>query len=405
VTVTDTSGGATSADTTPDTATEHGDTPGSGAVEQSAPLDAETVTGGTVTVCSSCGEHVDEGAAFCESCGANLTGDTDSPPAAHVDAAVGTVIDTTTTTFTLPAKTTPATPAATHPDGCMCGGAYTDGWCDLCGSPAPNPRNHIVERPSRWVAGVCDRGITHTHNEDGVALSALDTPGDGCVLVVCDGVSTTPGSDIASLAAARAARDILTGNLGNTHTSTAARVATWAQTFNVATDAARTAANATPPATPGGPPPSCTYVAAVVDRDLVCAASIGDSRLYWFPDNEPGRQITVDHSWAQDQIANGRDAADVLTEPGGHAITRWLGADGDTDPADFVSFPITEPGWLLACSDGLWNYTPTVDHLATQLAAAVAGDSDPVAVCETLVSWACAQGGHDNITVAVARLT
>ncbi len=50
-----------------------------------------------------------------------------------------------------------------------------------------------------------------------MALDAHPEPGSRAVLVVCDGVSTSTDSDVASLAAARAARDVLVRSVGQRH--------------------------------------------------------------------------------------------------------------------------------------------------------------------------------------------
>ena len=63
---------------------------------------------------------------------------------------------------------------------------------------------------------------------------------------------------------------------------------------------------------------------------------------------------------------------------------------------------MTGPGWLLVCSDGLWNYASDPSALRAQVDAA--GTTDPPALAQALVEWAIGQGGHDNITVALARL-
>ena len=74
---------------------------------------------------------------------------------------------------------------------------------------APRERDHYTEHPARWVAACCDRGVRHHRNEDATAIAAEPEPGSRAVLVVCDGVSTSLDSDVASLAGARAARDLL----------------------------------------------------------------------------------------------------------------------------------------------------------------------------------------------------
>jgi serine/threonine protein phosphatase PrpC len=60
---------------------------------------------------------------------------------------------------------------------------------------------------------------------------------------------------------------------------------------------------------------------------------------------------------------------------------------------------------VLACSDGLWNYcseAPDVADLLHRTVAAVGTAPDVIAA--ELVRWANGQGGHDNITAALARV-
>ena len=59
----------------------------------------------------------------------------------------------------------------------------------------------------------------------------------------------------------------------------------------------------------------------------------------------------------------------------------------------------------MLCSDGLWNYASTAEAVAGLVAdtyGRVGGD--PTTIAGELVTWAKEQGGHDNITVALARL-
>ena len=56
------------------------------------------------------------------------------------------------------------------------------------------------------LAGVCDRGVRHATNEDAMGLAFV---ANTLVAVVCDGVSTTPGSDVASRAAAARAVEVI----------------------------------------------------------------------------------------------------------------------------------------------------------------------------------------------------
>src|SRR5690606_11974661 len=103
-------------------------------------------------------------------------------------------------------------------------------------------------------------------------------------------------------------------------------------------------------------PPACTLLAAGVDGDVVLAGRVGGPRVDWLPGDGQAEQLSVDDSWAQEMIAAGVPRAQAESSPQAHAITRWLGPDApDTDARCAATVP-TGPGWLLVCSDGLWNY-------------------------------------------------
>lgn len=261
-----------------------------------------------------------------------------------------------------------------------------------------DPRDHVVLLPARWVASVSDRGQVHHRNEDATDVVADE---DGfAALVVCDGVSSVPRSNEASLAAAQAAAIVL---------GSRPQTAPWSQVIAEAAASANEAVRViSGPIDPEVDEcPSCTFVAAVViDGTQIVAANVGDSRAYWLPDEGEAAQLTVDDSWAQEMIALGMPREEAETAPQAHAITRWLGPDAPELEIKATELHITEPGWLLVCSDGLWNYcsdAPILGELVRQTASATR--QEPRATAEALVQWANVQGGRDNITVALARLS
>ena len=71
-----------------------------------------------------------------------------------------------------------------------------------------------------------------------------------------------------------------------------------------------------------------------------------------------------------------------------------------------MSLDLDGPGWVLVCSDGLWNYCsePQRPRRPGGDARAARRGADPLALAAALVDWANAQGGQDNITVALARI-
>jgi serine/threonine protein phosphatase PrpC len=279
-----------------------------------------------------------------------------------------------------------------------------EGYCETCGTKAAKARDHFSEQPSPWVAGVCDRGIRHSRNEDAMAIAADPEPGSRALLVVCDGVSSSLDSDVASLAAARAARDVLTAGHAQGMGTESSRGSAIVARLKAAADAANEAVvDNTSPDSPN--PASCTFVATVLEDGLLVAGNVGDSRAYWFPDDAEAVALTVDDSWAAELIATGISRAEAESGPHAHAITRWLGKDAPDHTPRTTTVHATSPGWILVCSDGLWNYcseaAPLAD-LVRQTAAANGGE--PKATASALVDWANAQGGQDNITVALARV-
>ena len=369
------------------------------------------------TICPTCGERIAPGENFCEACGTQLVEMVAAPVAAPVAAT-----DPANTILTPPPSSNePTGPIALVAAGyetatgpCpSCGSTEsTGGWCDVCGTRMPTVRDHFTEVPAAWVAGVCDRGLRHARNEDAMALSADETPGSFAALVVCDGVSSTPDSDVAALEAARAASAALSA-LGDelraaAPMSQAFVVQTLCQALIDAGAAGHIAATGVAKrAGVADNPPSCTFAAAVVSRGMIAAGWAGDSRVYWLPDGVPGQQLSVDDSWATQQVLAGvqRDVAEA--DPQAHAITKWLGADS-ADPSITCASIDTKgaSGWLLVCSDGLWNYVSQADALRTLIdeVSKDVPDGDPLPVAQLLVDFANRQGGHDNITVALARL-
>jgi serine/threonine protein phosphatase PrpC len=154
----------------------------------------------------------------------------------------------------------------------------------------------------------------------------------------------------------------------------------------------------------GDPPesPSCTFVAAVVEPTLAMVAWCGDSRAYWLPDHGEARQLTIDHSLGTELMRAGRTRDEAEAEPMSHTITRWLGADSANSMPETASAELVGPGWMLLCSDGLWNHLSTADDLRSFIHET--GLSDPLFVADALVDRANAGGGYDNITAVLARI-
>ena len=111
----------------------------------------------------------------------------------------------------------------------------------------------------------------------------------------------------------------------------------------------------------------------------------------------------MDDSFAAEQVAAGVPRHDAENGPHAHAITRWLGLDAPDHTPRTASLRLDTAGWLLVCSDGLWNYCserPTSRRWSGRLRRRAGRAAGPG---RALVDSANAQGGRDNISVALAR--
>lgn len=364
---------------------------------------------GAAVTCTTCGAAVAAAARFCEDCGSPLTSGqpvavvpaappepTEASPLAAEDAPISALTRRAEDALPDPPEALVRRPCA------ECGGEVApDLYCMECGTKALSPRDHFTERPAAWVAGVCDKGVLKSGNEDAMALLGGAEPGSRAVLVVLDGVSSSADSAKAALAGARAAREVLRMPLPSGMGTPQSKAAAAARVFQDAVKAANTAIVAhTDPDEPN--PASATFTAAVLERGHVTVASIGDSRAYWLPDSGDAQLLTVDDSGAQAQIDAGVPREVAEASPQAHAITKWLGRDSE-DPTPRVSHAEADtPGWLLVCSDGLWNYASQPDRLQAVVAERATGSVADLA--DALVAFAHEAGGHDNITVALARV-
>jgi serine/threonine protein phosphatase PrpC len=339
----------------------------------------QTSTPATAT-CPSCGRTVAPSDAFCEGCGATLT--PSAPPP------VSTPNENSTQTRRLGSRNSEV---ITCP---ACGGTIdVDGYCQTCGTKAPSARDHYFQTPAPWIAGVCDRGQRHPRNEDAMALWAA---GNRAVLVVCDGVSTSTDPDTAATVAAQTICDHLVGRLLDADADL-----DYTEAFTAAAAAGNQAVVAiTAPDSPNAA--SATLAVAVIDGDELHYANLGDSRVY-FLGQHTQELLTLDDSMAQAFIERGMERAEAEALPRAHAITKWVGRDSPDVVPRIGTRTLTEPGWVAVCSDGLWNYASAPHQLAAQLAAT--GKIEPIDIAKSLVAWANAKGGRDNITVALASFS
>jgi serine/threonine protein phosphatase PrpC len=373
--------------------------------------------------CPRCGAERIPGATFCEACAFEFL---EGPAGAAAVSGVEKPGDESPLDvgWTGPVVPDPRSPGGAPTDQGLeaeqpvcrdCGqGQYEDGYCNQCGAKQPDPRDHYGEAPASWVAGICDIGRRHRRNEDAMAVFAGEPPRSFAALVVCDGVSNSTDSHVASLAASRAAREVLQAPMPHGVGTRSAVVAAAEHRLGEAVLAAQRAVVETTTAAGEAAvdsPPSCTFVAALVVDGTVIAGNVGDSRSYWLPDAPASAalQLGEDDSFAASQMSSGVARKDAESGPGAHAITRWLGVDSPDDLAPHTSdLDLAEDGWLLVCSDGLWNYWSDAEDmrgLVHETVTALGPEGlHPPTLASALTDRANEAGGADNITVVLARI-
>ena len=131
---------------------------------------------------------------------------------------------------------------------------------------------------------------------------------------------------------------------------------------------------------------------------LAYVAHVGDSRVYLARDGTL-RQLTEDHTMAAEMLKMGMVTPDRLDKiPHRNAITRAVGIYPHVNVDTFTLEVLPGDQFVLA-TDGLTGYLKTDDNLLSHLAAAE-GDQ----AVNSLVEFANASGGKDNITAVLLRI-
>ena len=138
-----------------------------------------------------------------------------------------------------------------------------------------------------------------------------------------------------------------------------------------------------------------TVVACLVHGARVTMVHVGDSRGYLL-DGKGIRQVTRDHSWVAEQVANGiLTPEEARKHPFRNVITQALGNGADLD-VSVQEFQVSELDRLLLCSDGLSGMLQ--DEEIWRL---VQGSSSLQEAARRLVEKARENGGEDNITAVL----
>lgn len=138
-----------------------------------------------------------------------------------------------------------------------------------------------------------------------------------------------------------------------------------------------------------------TLTAAILDKERLVIAQVGDSRAYLLH-NGSLQQLTRDHSLMADMIEAGQlTEAEARVHPNRSVITRAIGSDPHMQP-DLYELNVETGDRLLLCSDGICGMIED-----NEIASIMRQAPSAQACADQLVEAALAAGGFDNATAVV----
>lgn len=243
------------------------------------------------------------------------------------------------------------------------------------------------------AAGRTDVGCVRKHNEDNFLIDS-----ELGLFIVADGLGGHAAGEVAS--------QIVVDKMGQFVSQTVEQDRTWPLEYdvNLAYDANRlkVALLLTDQAilddihsNPERESMGSTVVACLVHGNKATLVHVGDSRAYLL--NAHGiQQVTRDHSWVAEQVANGILTPDEARKhPFRNVITQALGNGADLDIA-VQEIQVAEMDRLLLCSDGLSGMVSDKD-----IWRVVQDNGSLQGAAEQLIAMARENGGEDNITVVI----
>jgi serine/threonine protein phosphatase PrpC len=142
-----------------------------------------------------------------------------------------------------------------------------------------------------------------------------------------------------------------------------------------------------------------TVTAVLISGQCAYIVHVGDSRLYLSRNGSGAYQVTQDHSIVAEQVRSGIiSEEEARTHALKNLITRAVGTK-ERIQVDLYALRLRQGDTLLLCSDGLSNVVEDRAIAQTLRMPSVKG------IGRLLVGRALQNGGPDNITTAVLRVT
>jgi protein phosphatase len=226
------------------------------------------------------------------------------------------------------------------------------------------------------VGAATDNGQVRDHNEDGYLVD-----GDLGLVAVADGMGGHRGGEVASATAINVLREVYTDGRDLREAVVAANDAVFER--STADDAVR------------GMGTTMTAGVLAEDGETLIIGHVGDSRAYLHRGGELKR-VTTDHSLVEELLRAGElTEEEAERDPRRSMITRAVGLEQGVE-VDLYPVALKQGDRLVICSDGLTDMVSETD-----IAAAIADESDPEKAARRLIEAANDAGGVDNITAVI----
>ena len=247
------------------------------------------------------------------------------------------------------------------------------------------------------VGAATDTGRVRSANEDAYAVRVSH-----CVFVVCDGMGGAAAGEVASQTAVETIIEQLTRGdrlpiaaPGADDEGYLPQTNRLAEAVIEANDAICRKARANEDHAGMG----TTIVGAWIQQSIASVAHVGDSRAYLWR-NHTLEALTTDHSLVEEEVRVGLIERDqMLASEHQNVLLRALGQEDDVN-VDVTEVPMQSGDYLVLCTDGLTRTVPDAD-----IADAIFRLRDPQAISDHLIRAANDNGGPDNITVVVVKVS
>jgi len=268
----------------------------------------------------------------------------------------------------------------------------------------PEKHTGLESRPVKVEVGKAShKGMVRDHNEDSLVSLELLFDEDATerffgLYAIADGIGGYEGGEIASRLALLVFTENVIGSLRLPGLNSETYRLNQEVALQILTEGVKTANNQVyTQAKQSGM--GTTLAAGLIIDTMAYIANVGDSRVYLLNQGQL-RQITNDHSLVASLVATGEiTPEEVYTHPRRNIITRCLGMQPDIE-VDLFTEELHSGDSLLLCSDGLWEMVR--DHEIRE--AAIKAD-DVQSACERLVKLANRNGGVDNVSVIMVRVS